>query len=147
MPRRRDEVEIRFRDLDEVAEDRGVADLQRLDARGLLLALLELRDPVLPLMRGGAQLVELREVAIAKHAAVARERGRLIDDGAGEQLMQMRQLVQLAQEARPHALAAPTERREVRLQRGDLLEARAQNEQVARVAAGLCEPADRALEI
>ena len=45
---RRGTAEVGFGDLDEISEDRVVADLERLDPGGLDLAGLELGDPVLP---------------------------------------------------------------------------------------------------
>jgi hypothetical protein len=96
MPAFRDEVEIGFRDLDKVTEDGSVADFQRLDPGFLDGLLLELSDPVLAFAGGGAEFIERREIAVAKDAAFLGQRRRLLDDGAGEEIDDVRQGVQIA---------------------------------------------------
>src|SRR5205085_10945129 len=74
--------EIGFRDLDEIAEDRGVAHLQRPDACLLNFTLLESRDPIFSLVPGGAKLVERLVISVAENAALLQRERRFIDDGA-----------------------------------------------------------------
>ena len=68
--------------LDVVAEDLVVADLQRLDARLLLLALLNLLQHRLAVVRDAAVLVELLVVARLDDAALAQADARVLDNRA-----------------------------------------------------------------
>ena len=77
---RRHARQIRFRDLDEIAEDGIEPDLERFDAGLGDLAFLQLRDPVLPLARPAAQLIEVGVEAVAKNAAFLQRQRRIIDD-------------------------------------------------------------------
>ena len=63
--------EVRFRDLDVVAEDGVEADLERGDAGALALARLDLEQDRLRVAGDGAQLVELGVDAVGDDAAVA----------------------------------------------------------------------------
>jgi len=60
--------------------------------------LLELRDPVLALARGGAEFVELGEIAVAEEAAFLGVGGGFIDDGLGEQIHEVGEFVQAREE-------------------------------------------------
>ncbi len=165
VPGRRDRAEIRFRDLDEVAEDRGVADLERLDAGLFDRALLELRDPVLAFARRRARSSSSGgEVAVAEHAAIpasaraahrrspARAAPRRV--AAAMQIAErcpceQRRLLgfDAGESARRRTSAASAALRGRRGDCGICSSAGAQHQQVARIAAGLREPADRALEV
>ena len=71
-------LEIRFRDLDVVAENIVVADLQRRDAGALALCRLQFCDHAARAGREAAQFVDLGAQASANHVAVARIDGRLV---------------------------------------------------------------------
>jgi hypothetical protein len=74
--------EVGFGDFDEVAEDLVEADLEGLDAGALDFAGLELGDPLLAVVGGGAQFVELGVEALADDAAFLDGHGRLVDERA-----------------------------------------------------------------
>ena len=76
----RHRVQVRLRDLDVVAEDAVVADLERGDAGARALPLLHLGDHLLARRRDAPQVVELGVDAVADVAAVARQRRRLVDE-------------------------------------------------------------------
>ena len=88
-------VVIGLGDLDVIAEDLVVADLERLDAGPLLLAGLQLGQDAAGVGEQGAQVVHLAAVARADDAALAHGERRLVDDAAGDQVAQLRQTVQV----------------------------------------------------
>ena len=76
----RDEVEVRLRHLDVVAEHLVEADLQRADPGPLALLRLERGDDPLAVLGDGDELVELPGVAAADEPALAQRGGRLEGD-------------------------------------------------------------------
>src|SRR4029078_7397009 len=76
----RDEVLMRLRDLDVVAEDLVVADLERGDARPFALRRLELREPALPVDGDAPELVDLGVARGADVAGDPRMRRRRVDE-------------------------------------------------------------------
>ena len=81
----RDEIVKRARDFYVIAKDAIVADLQVLDARGFPFALLQFGQIGLAIVGDVAQLVQLRVVTVADHAAFAHGERRVVVDGAGKQ--------------------------------------------------------------
>ncbi len=71
----RDVREVRLGDLDVVAEDLVVADLERADAGALPLALLDARDPALAFGADGAQFVKLGVMAFLDQPAFPQRKG------------------------------------------------------------------------
>jgi len=146
--------EVGFGDLDEIPEDGIEADLERLDAGALDLALLEAGDPILALARGRAQFVERGVAAGADHAAVAHDGGRLIDDRVAQRAREIRQRVEAARElgeqlrARLGEEAVPAgERLDARAHAGRLLERGGERGKVARVARAAAQPRRGALDV
>ena len=96
-------VEVGARDLEVVAEDAVVADLERADAGALALAHLDLQDLALAALGEREQLVELGGEAAAHEAAVAPLRRRIVGervrdlggDVAAQRLVARRQLEEL----------------------------------------------------
>ena len=76
---------VRVRDLDVIAEDLVVADLERGDFRALDLARLEARDPALAVALDRAQLVEFGGIAFADEAAFLQEHRRVGGDGGADE--------------------------------------------------------------
>ena len=159
-------AEVRFRDLDEVAEDRVVADLERLDAGLLDRALLQLRDPVLALARGacavrraarnsrrGTSRLPWSARAVRRRSLWrAARRGAAADGGRARMCEPARRRgparpIRRARCGRSRREPRRAERFEIVAELRDLLERRAQHLQIARIAAGLREPADGALEV
>ena len=92
-------VQVRLRDLDVVAEDPVVADLERGDAGPRALLLLHLRDDLLARPADRAQFVERRVEAVADEAAVAGERRRLVDERRFDGRAHLRHVVQFGGQA------------------------------------------------
>ena len=91
----RNTAQVGLGDLDEIAEDAGVADFQRLDAGPVDLPLLQLSDPFLSLPARGAQFVERLGISVAKNAALLDCQRRLIDKRRIEQRYKVRKFAQI----------------------------------------------------
>ena len=83
--------EIGGADLDVVAEDLVVADLERLDAGAFLLAALESGEPFLALDRGGAKFLQRGMVSGADEAAFLEQDGRVVGQRARVEIGQIGQ--------------------------------------------------------
>ena len=90
----RDEVQIRLRDFEVVAEDGIELYLERADAGALALALLDLRENLLAVAAEFAQFVEIAVDAGGDHAAVGKAQRRLGDDRVLDALAQIGQFVE-----------------------------------------------------
>ena len=94
-------------DLDIVAKNLIIANLERLDAGFILHLLLKVLHPRLVIRSNLVQLVQLTVIAGANHAALAHGKRRLIHNRAlqnlGQLLMQMQLAAQLTQQAAPAA--------------------------------------------
>ena len=73
-------MQVRLRNLDVVAEDTVVADLERADAGARPFPLFHLGDDTLPGSADRAQFVQLAIDAVTSEPAVARERRRIVDE-------------------------------------------------------------------
>ena len=80
--------EVRLGDFEVVAEDRVVADFERLDAGAGDFAVLQFSDPLTSFGAGATEFVEVGVVAFADHATVARGRRGFVDEGGGEEFDQ-----------------------------------------------------------
>ena len=80
--------EVRLGDFEVVAEDRVVADFERLDAGAGDFAVLQFGDPLASFGSGAAEFVEVGIVAFADHAAVAGGRRGFVNEGGGEEFDQ-----------------------------------------------------------
>ena len=96
---RRRRVEIGFRDLDVVAEHAVEPDFQRVDAGARAFTFLHFGNHLTSGSADGLQVVELRIDAVTSEAAVARERTRLVNERALDQIADVDQVVELRQEA------------------------------------------------
>ena len=74
-------VQVRFRDLDVVAEDAVVVHLEGLDPGALALLLLQFGDPALSARTDHAQVVELLVVSRADEPAFRQREGRIVHQG------------------------------------------------------------------
>ena len=81
----RDERRVRLRDLDVVAENLVVADLQRFDARALPFDRLQVGDPGPGVARRQVDAVEFGREAGADDAGRGERGGRVVGDGGCEQ--------------------------------------------------------------
>ena len=137
--------EVRLRDLDEVAEDGVELHLQTVDAGALDLARLQVGDPLFAFRAGAAEFVQFRQPAVAEQAAVLGSAGRLVHDGAGDQI---RDLVEIAQPRREftHQREAAAQRLQVCAHVRHFLQRLAEHLHVARIAR-LIQPAQRALDV
>ncbi len=133
-------------DLDEVAEDVVELDLEGVDPGALALGFLELRDPLLAIAGGGAEVVELGAETVADEAAVLGGDGRFVDQGPLKQIDQSRELVELFEDVGLE-MGGPGEGLEVGAERRDLGEGGLEGLQVARVAGSLGEAAGAALDV
>ncbi len=137
-------MEIRPRDLDVVPEDAVVTDLQRADAGAPPLVILHLGDDLLARSADAGQLIELRIDAVAREPAVARERGRIIDERRLDPVAHVGQVVELGdQRADERRLEAGEHGPDAGDQRQRLLEA----DQIARSGGAERRPRDQALQI
>ena len=122
-------VQVRFRDLDVVAEHAVEPDLERADPGARALALLHLGNDLPAGAADRLQLVELGIDAVAGEAAIARERARLVDQRALDLGAELRKVVELgdqaAQERRLHL-------REQHRQAGNRCQRQPQRDQIAR---------------
>ena len=73
-------------DLDVVAKDLVVADLERLDPGALALDALQVGDPIAGMARGLDDVVQLAGIAGADHAGVLQGGGRFVGDGGFQQV-------------------------------------------------------------
>jgi hypothetical protein len=101
-----DELQVRLRDLDVVAEDLVVADLERADAGARALARLELGDPALAVVAKRAKLVDLGRVAGADEIALPRARGRRVDERAADEIRELRKRIHAIAKSREEPTAA-----------------------------------------
>jgi len=76
----RDEMEVGLGDVDRIAEIPVVADLERRDPRPLPFPLFDGGDDGFPRPGHGAQVVELRVVAVLDDSALGEQGGRLVQD-------------------------------------------------------------------
>ena len=86
-----DPRETRARDLDVVAEDLVVSDLEVGDPGSTPLRGLELHHPPLPVGANRAQAIDLGVVPLANEGAAADLHGRLVDDRPADQPAEVRQ--------------------------------------------------------
>ena len=141
---RRHRVQIRFRDLDVVAEHAVVAHLQRVDAGARALALFELGDHLLARAADAAQVVELGVEAVADVAAVAHQRTGIVDEAAVDVVAHVDEIVQRAHErSRQRRFACLEEQPDARHDRNRLLQA----DEIARPGIAERGARDEALEI
>ncbi len=143
---RRHAGEVGLGDFDEIPEDRIVADLERLDAGGLDLARLELRDPFLALPGGGAQLVQRLVPASANVAAVFDGGRRLIGDRPQDVLRQRGEIAHRGEQFRRQRQRGRQFRQPL-AQRRQSLQRERQRQQIAPVATAGAQPSERALDI
>src|SRR5262247_2481950 len=78
------ELEVSLRDLDVIAEDLVVADLERPDSAAFALARLELRQKIFPARQHAAQFVKLFGEARADDRPTLYLRRRALGDGASD---------------------------------------------------------------
>ena len=90
-----DEVLERIRDLDIVAEDLVVADLQRADAGLFLLARLDVGEKPLAARQNLVQAVDFGIVALADEAALTHGKRRLVDERVADALRHVGERVEL----------------------------------------------------
>src|SRR4030095_10500235 len=93
------QVQVGFRDLDVVPEDAIEADLQRRDASARSLVVLHLRDDLTARSADGFELVECGVHTIPGKAPLADDGGGLIEKRALDQIADVRQIVELGQQA------------------------------------------------
>ena len=140
----RHRVQIRFRDLDVVAEHAVVAHLQRVDAGARALAFFELGDHLLARAADATQVVELGVEAVADVAAVAHQRTGLVDEAAVDVVAHVDEIVERAHERpRQRRLARIEEQPDARHDRNRLLQA----DEIARSGIAERGARDEALEI
>jgi len=115
LPRvmRRDVREVRFRDLDEVTEDRIETHFERLNPSARDFPLLQFGDPMLSVTRTFSQLIELRIEAVAEDAAFLQGEWRIIQQCVTQLSRQLRHLMQLLLETLREQLDAGGIRRTV----------------------------------
>ena len=92
-------MQVRLRDLDVVAEHAVEADLERVDAGARALALLHLGDHLAARSADRLQLVERRVDAVAREAAIARERAWLVDERPLDQIADVGEVVEFRKQA------------------------------------------------
>ena len=90
-----DEVLERIRDLDIVAEDLVVADLQRADAGLFLLARLDVGEKPLAARQNLVQAVDFGIVALADESALTHGKRRLVDERVADALRHVGERVEL----------------------------------------------------
>ena len=141
---RRHGMQIRFRDLDVVAEHAVVAHLERVDAGARALALFELGDHLLARAADAPEIVELGVEAVADVAAVAHEGAGIVDQAAVDVVAHIDEIVERADE-RPgeRRLAGVEHEPHARHDRNRLLQA----DEIARTGIAECRARDEALEI
>ena len=98
----------------------------------------------LPDAADAAQLVELRIDAVANHAAVARDRGRLVEQRAVERVAHVRQIVELGDEASHERRLEIVEHQPHARDGGDRL---AQRDEVARTGGAQRRARDEAFDV
>ena len=141
---RRHRVQVRFRDLDVVAEDAVVADLQRRDAGARALALFQLRDDLLAGAADAAQVVQLGVDAVADVAAVADQGAGLLDDVRLDGVTHVRQVVERADERANQRRVARVQRQANARHGGDRL---LQADEIARPGGAERRARHEALEV
>ena len=140
----RHRVQIRLGDLDVVAEDAVVADLQVGDAGARALAFLHFGDVLLAASADGAQIVDLGVEAVAREAAVAGEHRWIINQRRLDLVAHIGQVVELGgQRAHQRRL----EIGEQRPQAGDERDRLLQPDEVARAGGPHRRLGDESLEV
>ncbi len=94
----RDRMQVRLRDLDVVAEDAVVANLEGVDARPSALGLLHLGDDLFAGTADAAQLVEFAIHAVPGEAAIARQGRRLVVERRFDPVANVHEIVQLGEQ-------------------------------------------------
>ena len=140
----RHRMQVRLRNLDVVAEHAVEADLERVDPGARALALFHLGDHLPSRAADRLQLVELRVHAVARKAAVARERPRLVDERPFDDIPHVREVVELRQQAAEQGRLDFVEHQAEPRDRGDR---QAQRHQVARAGGAERHAADEPLDV
>ena len=131
------------RNINIVAKDLVVADLELFRAGALALALLELGNGLRAVVAHVAQAVDLLAVARAEDAALAHGKRRLVADGAVDARAEIGERVHLRNIAQSRAVHIPEQRRQVR----KLRTAQRQRVQVAPVGRAVHRAGDEALHV
>ncbi len=131
-------------DLDVVAEDLVVADLQRADAGALLFLRLDGGEQPLAAGEDVVQAVDLGVEALADEAALAHGKRRIVYDGLGDARGDVRERVELL---RKLAEPAGGEVRELRAHGGELFDGITQRDEVAPARRAVDDAADKPLHV
>ena len=135
---------MQLADLDVVAVHAVVAHLERLDAGALALALLQIEQELVGVLRQVAQLVELGIVTLRDDTAVADQYGRVFNNGFHQQRMEFRMALQrFAQGGKCSTRGAL----ELAVQFGNQAECLAQHREIPRTRAAQRNARDDALDI
>ena len=139
-------VQVGLGHLDHVAEHAVEADPQVADAGLLALALLQVQDPLLAVLGGGAELVEHGAVAVADDAALGDDHRRVRVDRPLQQIgegLQAGRVEAVAQGLHRGALGLGEQAADA----GHPLEGVAQREAVPRVEAAVADLREQALQV
>ena len=138
-------IVVRLGDLDVIAKDLVVLDFEVLDFGQLALLRLEVRNPLLAVLRRAAQLVQLRAVPLADVRAVVHEQRRVRIDGAREQVHHVVKRRQLAEQVAKQTRRPDSRQRIVN--GGHMGKRLAQREAVLRVDGSVGNAAEQALDV